>query len=99
MPGSHSTTILPCMVGLESLAKRGWCLLWSTGIRCSLKALSHREFYITSAKHCKWRHAFEVEADGLGEKLFLSMHGVGAGFMVLVGQLAKNLFAKEGQGH
>ena len=38
-----------------------------------------------------------LEADELGEKLFHSMHGVGAGFMVLVEQLA-NFFAKDGQG-
>ena len=85
------------MLGLESLPKRGWCFLWPTGIGCSQEALSQWEFYITSAKHYKWRHAPEVKADELGEKLCLSMHGVGAGLMVLVGQLAK-FFAKDWQG-
>jgi len=42
-------------------------------------------------EHCQWRHASEVEADELREKLFLSIHEFGAGFMVPVGQLAECL--------
>ena len=50
MPGSHSITILPYRVGLRSISRPGWCLLWSSGIWCSLEALYHWELLY---KKCK----------------------------------------------